>query len=254
VTISTRQVSTYLRRRHALERTTALEDAVDAEEVDTEGFVLLRLELSRQRQQVVRASRWLDPDDRALLWLWSLEAAGWLTRTELAAALGLSTAHAGVRVQRMRFQLEVSRSLVAALEVKPGCATLTATLADWDGGPSPLWRKRIARHIRSCPACLCAADELVPPERLLAGLALLPGPAPVPVAVAGGGAAPGTVTSPILAFLSGGGGSTNVRTKRAPAPPVREAVAARRPRRRGLPPAAGGDRLASPASTWRAVG
>lgn len=42
------------------------------------------------------------------------------TRAELAAALGTSVAHAGVRVQRMRNQLELSRSLVAALEASPG--------------------------------------------------------------------------------------------------------------------------------------
>jgi RNA polymerase sigma factor (sigma-70 family) len=239
VTIATRQVSTYLRRRHALERTTALDDVVDAGEVDPEGFVLLRLELSRQRRQVVRASQWLDPDDMALLWLWWLETAGWLTRTELAVALGLGTAHAGVRVQRMRIQLELSRSLVAALEVKPRCAKLAAALADWDGGPSPLWRKRIARHTRSCPVCLRASDGLVPPERLLAGLALLP-------VTAHHGVDFGFCGSAVDAGSRG-----DVPRTTGPGPPFGVAGVCRR----RLPPAtAGVDRLASAASIWRAVG
>lgn len=210
VTIATRQVSTHLRRRHVVEQTTALDEAADAEEVDTEGLVLLRLELSGQRRQIVRASRWLDPDDRALLSLWWLETAGWLTRAELATALGLSTAHAAVRVQRMRIQLELSRSLVAALETRPRCAQLTAALTDWDGVPGRLWRKRIARHTRSCRDCLGAADELIPPERLLAGLALLPVPVAVSASVLGHGAPVGTADASSIGVLSGASGGVAV--------------------------------------------
>jgi RNA polymerase sigma factor (sigma-70 family) len=212
VTIATRQVSTYLRRRHTVERVATLDDVGDAQQPDTEGFVLLRVELARQRRQLVRATSWLDPDDRTLLWLWGLETAGWLTRTELAVALGLGTAHAGVRVQRMRIQLELSRSLVAALEARPRCAQLTTALTDWDGGPSSLWRKRIARHTRSCPVCLRAADGLVPPERLLAGLALLPVPMAVPVGVNGKSplAGTGAGTSSIVGCPAGTSGSLNV--------------------------------------------
>jgi RNA polymerase sigma factor (sigma-70 family) len=211
VTIATRQVSSYLRQRHAVERTTALDELVDAEEADAEGFVLLRVELSGQRRQLVRATHWLDPDDRALLSLWWLETAGWLTRTELAVALGLSTAHAGVRVQRMRNQLELSRSLVAALRTRPRCAQLTAALTGWDGVPSPLWRKRIARHTRSCPVCLRAAEGLVPPERLLAGLALLPVPVAVSIAVLGHSAPPGLAAgASSIGALSGASGSIGV--------------------------------------------
>jgi RNA polymerase sigma factor (sigma-70 family) len=176
VTIASRQVSTHLRRRRELQRTVALTDVTDAREPDTEDVVLLHLELSRQRRQMVRAARWLDPDDRPLLRLWWLETAGWGTRKELAVGLSLSTAHAAVRVQRMRAQLALARSLVAALEARPRCTRLAATVTDWDGVPSPLWRKRIARHARSCPVCLRAADDLLPPERLLAGLALRPPP------------------------------------------------------------------------------
>ncbi|HVQ90668.1 MAG TPA: sigma-70 family RNA polymerase sigma factor [Mycobacteriales bacterium] len=160
--IAVHQVSTHLHRRaRAARRTATLDQAADLPdaEAEFEFLSMLRLELSRQRRQVVRASRWLDPGDRALLSLWRRETAGELTRTELAAALTISTAHAGVRVQRMRHRLDLSRELVAALEARPRCVALQAVLAGWDGAPSPLWRKRIARHTRSCSVCAQAAGQ-----------------------------------------------------------------------------------------------
>jgi RNA polymerase sigma factor (sigma-70 family) len=181
--IAMRQVSTYLHRQQtATDRAVALDDVVDAPDADAdlEGRAFLGAELSRQRRQVVRAGRWLDADDRALLSVWWLETAGQLTRAELAEALDMSVAHAGVRVQRMRHQLEISRSLVAALDATPRCSQLAAVATNWNGVPSPLWRKRIARHTRVCPFCVRAADGLLPPEQLLVGFALLP----VPVALA----------------------------------------------------------------------
>ncbi|MEO3926837.1 sigma-70 family RNA polymerase sigma factor [Micromonosporaceae bacterium B7E4] len=177
LTIATRQVSTHLQRRRAdAERTTPLAEVADTPDADAEGLALLRVELSSQRGQVIRASSWLDRHDRRLLSLWWLETVGLLTRIALAAALATSVAHAGVRIQRMRDRLELSRSLVAALEARPRCARLSATLTDWDGVPSPLWRKRITRHTRSCPVCQ-RHGRPVPLEGLIAGLALLLCPA-----------------------------------------------------------------------------
>jgi RNA polymerase sigma factor (sigma-70 family) len=193
-TIATRQISTHLHRRQAdTQRTAPLDEVSDLLGADAESLALINVALSGHRRQAVRASRWLDPDDRALLSLWWLETAGQLTRTELAAALGKSVAHAGVRVQRMRNQLELCRSLVAALEARPRCARLTAALEGWDGVPRPLWRKRITRHTRSCPVCVRAADRLVPLERLIVGLALLPVPLALSAAVLGKGTLAGTV-------------------------------------------------------------
>ena len=177
--IAVRQVGTYLhRRRVAEERHTGLDEVAAAPdaEADVEEVTVLRMELSGQRRQVLRAKRWLGPDDSALLSLWWLETAGELTRAELATAIGATVAHAGVRVQRMRHQLELSRSVVAAWEASPRCAQLSAVAADFDGVPSPLWRKRMARHTRSCAVCARAADGLVASERLLAGFALIPVP------------------------------------------------------------------------------
>lgn len=183
-TIAVRQVSTHLRQQHRTIRLTApLDTVVGAPDAaaEVEDLAVLQLELSGQRAEVVRASRWLDADDWALLSLWWLEVAGRLTRSELAEASGVSVAHAGVRVQRMRAQLEVSRSVVAALEARPPCPDLDAVTAGWDGLPGPMWRKRIGRHIRSCAQCTRAAAGRVPAERLLVGFALIP----VPVALAG---------------------------------------------------------------------
>jgi RNA polymerase sigma factor (sigma-70 family) len=187
--IAMRQVGTYLHRRRVAEgRVVAADEVAEAAGADIEGLTLLRLELSGQRREVVRASRWLDPDDRALLSLWWLETAGRMTRTELAGALGMSVAHAGVRVQRMRQQLELSRSVVAALEATPRCARLSALAAGWDGVPGPLWRKRLGRHVRSCEVCGGAGRGRIPLERLLVGFALLPVPAALWAAILGKGA------------------------------------------------------------------
>ncbi|MFI5911685.1 sigma-70 family RNA polymerase sigma factor [Dactylosporangium sp. NPDC051541] len=184
--IAVRQVGTYLQR----ERVTAgrraplevLTDAPDAD--DFEDLTVLRVELSGQRRQVGQAVGWLDPGDRVLWSLWWLEIGEELTRAELAAALGVSVVHAGVRVQRMRNRLEQARVLVAALEARPRCPWLETLIADWDGIPSPLWRKRITRHTSSCVACTRAAEGAVDTERLLTGFALLPVPAVLSTALA----------------------------------------------------------------------
>jgi hypothetical protein len=47
----------------------------------------------------------------------------------------------------------------------------------WGGEPSPLWRKRLARHVRYCPWCLGDKGEMVPAERLLGQLSLVAVPA-----------------------------------------------------------------------------
>jgi RNA polymerase sigma factor (sigma-70 family) len=212
--IAVRHIGHHLRvARTAARRSADLDDLPEAPDVDAdvEGLALLRLEVATQRRQVARASHWIDPDDRALLSLWWLEVAGRLTRTDLASALGVSVAHAGVRVQRMRNQLDVSRSVVAALDARPGCPRLPDVLAGWDGRPNPLWRKRIARHTRSCAACTRAGDGMVAAERLLVGFVLLP----VPVAltatliakIASAGAGSAAALSGAAAAGSGGAGA-----------------------------------------------
>ncbi|GAA2997042.1 hypothetical protein GCM10020229_06930 [Kitasatospora albolonga] len=139
-------------------------------------LTIVRLGLSGQRREVAEATRWLDEGDRELLSLWWLEAAGELSRTELAAAMELPAAHAAVRVQRMKGQLETARVVVRALAAQPACPPLAELTATWDGDPSALWRKRIARHARECAYCSRQWEGLFPAEGLLAGLALVPVP------------------------------------------------------------------------------
>jgi RNA polymerase sigma factor (sigma-70 family) len=157
----------------------ALAQVAGAEE-DFAGLAVLRLELSEQRREIAEATRWLDAGERELLGLWWLEASGHLTRRELAEGLGLPAAHAAVRVQRMKKQLATCRAVVRVVSGRR-CGGLEPVLAEWDGRPSPLWRKRIAKHIRGCRACSARQRDLAPPEALLAGLVMVPMPADSPL-------------------------------------------------------------------------
>jgi RNA polymerase sigma factor (sigma-70 family) len=205
--IAVNQIGTYLHRRTVdasravpLDEATALPDPG----AEFEDLTMFQLELSAQRRQVVRAGYWLDPDDRVLLSLWLLETAGELTRSDLAEALETSIAHTGVRIQRMRQQLELSRELVAALDARPRCTRLAAAAADWDGTPTPLWRKRLTRHTRSCAVCKGLASVIVPAERLLPGIVLLPVPIGLTAALLGktAGIAPAVLTASSAAVAS----------------------------------------------------
>ncbi|MEU7827201.1 sigma-70 family RNA polymerase sigma factor [Catellatospora sp. NPDC049133] len=186
--IAVRQVSTHLHRRRAAERRTGdLADLVGTPDAGArfEGLTELRLGVSEQRRQAARAAHWLDSDDRVLLSLWWLEVAGHLSRTELAEAIGVNVAHAGVRVQRMRRQFDGCRGLVAALDARPRCGELEGVVAGWDGVPGATWRKRLTRHVQACAVCTPAAEAMPAAEQLLIGLALLPVPLALTAAVIG---------------------------------------------------------------------
>ncbi|MGW1963483.1 sigma-70 family RNA polymerase sigma factor [Streptomyces sp. NPDC001935] len=194
VAIVVRQL-TDARRRARSGRLTTLEHAEErhAPEPDFATLFLLRQSLSAEQRQVAAATAWLDPSHRDLLSLWWLEACGRLSRKDIAAAINLPAAHLAVQVQRMKAQLNVARTVVRALSRTPRCAELTELAGPGDPTPSPLLRKRIARHLRSCEPCGHSAGRLVSPERLLAGLPLLvPGRAgnPVEAGVAGAGGHP----------------------------------------------------------------
>ncbi|MEU6060860.1 sigma-70 family RNA polymerase sigma factor [Streptomyces sp. NPDC047097] len=163
-------------------------------------LTIVRLGLAGQRREVAEATRWLDPDDRTLLSLWWLEAAGELTRAEVADAMELTTQHTAVRVQRMKAQLETARLVVRALAAMPRCVLLDDELGAWDGAPSALWRKRLARHARDCTVCSGYQSGLVPAEGLLVGLGLLP------------------VTAGLLTALGNGGGSLAPAAHATPTP------------------------------------
>jgi RNA polymerase sigma factor (sigma-70 family) len=176
VAVAIRQMRDHYRARQAVPAADLTDEVADPE-ADFVELTILRLGLSSQREETAQATRWLDPGDRELLALWWLEAAGELDRGELVAALGLPATHVAVRIGRMKEQLTTCRVVVRVLRAEPPCPGLEFTMAGWDGVPSPLWRKRIARHIRACRRCGPQEDGLIPAERLLAGLTLVPLPA-----------------------------------------------------------------------------
>lgn len=176
VAVTMNEIRRHWNRRQASPADTRVDDVADVADPATDfvDLTIFRLGLAGQRREVAEATRWLDENDRALLSLWWLEAAGELTREEVAAALELSQQHTAVRVQRMKIQLETARVVVRALSAEPRCEELLAMVAHWDGVPSALWRKRIARHARGCAACSGYWIGLVPAEGLLVGLGLVP--------------------------------------------------------------------------------
>ncbi|MES9525989.1 sigma-70 family RNA polymerase sigma factor [Streptomyces capoamus] len=194
----------------------AVDEAADVADpgADFVDLTIVRLQLSGQRQETARATRWLEPEDREVLSLWWLECAGELTRTEVAAALAVSPQHTAVRVQRMKARLEAARVVVRALDTRPVCAELNGVLAAWDGLPSALWRKRIARHARECARCGGLWSGLLPAEGLLAGLALVAVSSAllsttrsaVTGTTAAGSAAPVTAQAPAVHAAAGPGG------------------------------------------------
>jgi RNA polymerase sigma factor (sigma-70 family) len=163
----------------------------DAPSPDFAGLTIATLGLSGQRRETAAATRWLDEEDQPLLALWWQEAAGQLSRAELAHALGLRPAHAAVRIARMKERLGASRTVVRALGRLPLCDRLAKITAGWDGEPSPLWRKRLGRHVRDCSGCRAGAADMIPAERLLSDLPLL--------------AVPGWLVSRTLARIAAGG-------------------------------------------------
>ncbi|MEU7062759.1 sigma-70 family RNA polymerase sigma factor [Streptomyces sp. NPDC046161] len=217
VSITLRQVNTYWHRQRVFAgRTTVIDEALHVPDAGAapEDVTILRLRVSDERLQVVEAGRWLDPDHRVLLSLWWQECAGSLSRDDIAAATGLSVAHVGVRLQRMREQLELSRTIVAALGTDPRCPELDETIVGWDGLPASVWRKRIARHTRGCPVCTATTAQRIPAELLLLNLAPLAVPAALIAALAAKGLLSGTAanaaglaTAPV-AFGTATGGSS----------------------------------------------
>ncbi|MFJ4200466.1 sigma-70 family RNA polymerase sigma factor [Streptomyces sviceus] len=183
VAITVRQIRDRWRRGRTYLAAEPLEE--NAHETDPQAdfcdLAILRLALSGQRREAVEATRWLEDEEREVLALWWMESAGELTRGELSVACGLTPQHAAVRIQRVKERLETARTVVRAVTASPRCPDLATVLASWDGRPSGLWRKRLARHVRDCPQCLLSSSDLIPAEGLLADLALVP----VPVGLAG---------------------------------------------------------------------
>jgi RNA polymerase sigma factor (sigma-70 family) len=183
VTIAYRQLHLYLRnRRKAMVRVEDAPPDVPDPDGDFAEQTVTTLVLDGQRQELAEAVRWLEGADRQLLALWWQEAAGELTRAELATALAVKPKHAAVRVRRLRERLDAARGVVRAMRARPRCAQLATLLQSWNGVADPLWRKRLIRHTRDCPQCDVHRHGLATLEDLALGASALP----VPVAVVEG--------------------------------------------------------------------
>ena len=99
---------------------------------------------------------------------------------ELGKALGVSPATANTLTHRAREM--VGRSLGALLVARQTrqdparCPDLAAVLDGWDGTMTVLMRKRIARHIESCPECESERCRRVSPAALLGAAPFIPAP------------------------------------------------------------------------------
>ena len=126
------------------------------------------------QQLVWDAAAGLADRDRALL---DLHLRQGLEGAELGEAMGVSASNTYVMLNRLRAQ--VDRSLGALLIARLGrddCDELDRVLADWDGGFSPLVRKRVARHVDDCDLCSARRRKMVSPWMLLAGVPMFAAP------------------------------------------------------------------------------
>ncbi|MCE0537426.1 sigma-70 family RNA polymerase sigma factor [Kineosporia rhizophila] len=190
VTIAYRRLQEHYRRRYrSRPRASAAPDPDFSDIADPQADFAERtvteLALNDQRRELTRAARWLEPGDRQLFSLWWQEAAGELSRPEVATALETTPQQAAVRLQRMRERLDGSRAVMRALSAQPRCPELDKLVKGWNGQVDSRWRKRLSRHTRDCPQCRRHGQDLVRPEALLQGVALVAVPAALVAKVGG---------------------------------------------------------------------
>ncbi|MFG2940354.1 sigma-70 family RNA polymerase sigma factor [Streptomyces sp. NPDC048282] len=198
VAIAVRQMHDHGRRQKAsMVHHTPLTDTGDVPDASADFAELAvdREALARAGGDLLEAGRWLNDDQRRTMALWWQEAAGQLSRQEVADALDLSVAHTAVRVQRMKAKLQLAVGVLGAWRARPRCPELAA-LAEAHGARV---LAKLDRHVTDCPRCRLAVsawgsiDDM--PIRL-GGLAVPVGlAAGIPGLVAGHGAAHGVLSS-----------------------------------------------------------
>ncbi|WJK34936.1 sigma-70 family RNA polymerase sigma factor [Solwaraspora sp. WMMA2065] len=128
---------------------------------------------AEQLRELVRsAAAGLNPGDRQVI---ELAIRHDLSAADVGAVLGVSDSHAHARLSRARAQLE--RAIGALLVARTGaddCPTLGELLHGWDGTLTVLLRKRVSRHIESCPTCADRRRRQVSPAALFSAYATLP--------------------------------------------------------------------------------
>ncbi|ACU71446.1 RNA polymerase, sigma-24 subunit, ECF subfamily [Catenulispora acidiphila DSM 44928] len=204
VAVAIRQIHDHQRASRAVQdRTMPLDEAFAVADpaADFADVTALRLDLTGQRREVAEAATWLDDGNRELLGLWWMTEQGRLDRAELAEALGVPQNQAAVRIQRLKQQLSATRVVVRALRAPERCRGLSDLTSRWDGHRNALWRKRFVGHTRDCEICDGRSHDLVPVEKLLAGLPL----AVVPTALAAA-----VFKAATAASAGGGGGAAGI--------------------------------------------
>ena len=132
-------------------------DVVAPHDPEAEGASVAYAELA---SLVRSAAAGLDERDQLIL---ELSIRQGLSGADLADALGVTAEQSYSLVHRMRER--VDKSLGAFVVAKSGrkeCATLDEILRDWDGQFSVLIRKRVARHVESCPTCENTKGKVAP--------------------------------------------------------------------------------------------
>jgi RNA polymerase sigma factor (sigma-70 family) len=126
---------------------------------------------SELAQLIDEAARGLSERDRIVL---ALAYRRDLDGPELAEVLGVSDVSAKKLVERLHDRVERSLGalLVARHAAQNGCRELVATLSSGDGQFGVLMRKRIARHIDSCPTCDADRRSLIDSVAILSGVLL----------------------------------------------------------------------------------
>ncbi|MEV4104802.1 hypothetical protein AB0J42_31555 [Nonomuraea sp. NPDC049649] len=114
---------------------------------------------------VADALRALDPPHRELL---DLSVRHELASAEIAAIFDVEAIQVNTMIAQAADRLEEWVAAVRAARTRDGCARLAIRMTDWAKAPGRRNRTRIARHIRSCPACQAA-----PRDTARAGLLLL---------------------------------------------------------------------------------
>lgn len=132
------------------------------------------LGLVDQRREAIDATDWVSGDDRIVLALWWLEVSGRVSRSEVAASIGLTATSAAVVMRRAEAQFEAARTVVRALATTTPCPELLTTSAPANGQPSDRQRHQVLHHIRSCASCLQRTSDLIPADRLIRGFPLVP--------------------------------------------------------------------------------
>ncbi|GAB7038426.1 MULTISPECIES: AbfB domain-containing protein [Catenuloplanes] len=179
---------------------TALDGGPADPSADFVSLAIVQHDLTGRRRELDEATRWIDGEHSVVLALWWLEAAGLLTRAEVADALRMPPDDVTGRVTVLREQWEQARALVGALRAHPGCPELAVLTDGWDHLPAPAWRRGLGLHVGDCPVCGAAIAGLPELVRLLGEHPLVPVPAALVGALATDGLVPPDAarTNPML--------------------------------------------------------